>query len=70
VYKSKDIQEIDSATQQLNEAWADASEELYKAQQEAASQEAAPEETAAPDDQESDVKDVDYEVVEDDGAEK
>jgi hypothetical protein len=67
---------IESATEQLNQAWQAASEDLYKAQQEqqAAGAEgpqpdgASEAETSAGD--EGDVKDVDYEVVDDDENKK
>lgn len=65
VHSEQDPVEIESAMDQLNEAWAAASEDLQKAYQEAAQAEAggdgAPAEEAAGDDQE--VKDVDFEVV-------
>jgi molecular chaperone DnaK len=69
-HKSKDLAEIESAMQQLNEAWNDASQDLYQAQQEAA---AAGGDGAAADDSEeaapdADVKDVDFEVVDEDEA--
>lgn len=66
-HKAKDLTEIDSAMQQLNEAWSDASQDLYAAQQEAAGSadgnaEAAAQETEG----EEEVTDVDYEVVDED----
>ncbi|MCB0719943.1 MAG: molecular chaperone DnaK [Bacteroidetes bacterium] len=61
--KNKNESEIDSALQQLNEAWAEASQDLYNAQQEASQAEAPAE--GAPSDGSGEVKDVDYEVVED-----
>ncbi|MFT5145044.1 MAG: molecular chaperone DnaK, partial [Thalassolituus oleivorans] len=68
-HKNKDLAEIESAMQQLNEAWNDASQDLYQAQQEAAAggdgAEAEGSEEAAPD---ADVKDVDFEVVDEDEA--
>ena len=67
VHKARNLTEIESAMQQLNEAWNEASQDLYKAQQEAAASEApsdgAPTEEA---EGEAEVRDVDYEVVEDD----
>ncbi len=66
-HKAKDLTDIDSAMQQLNEAWSEASQDLYAAQQEAEGSadgngEAATEETDA----EEEVTDVDYEVVDED----
>ena len=64
VHKNQDVDQVDSAIEQLNTAWTEASEDIYKAQQEAAG-DGAPtgEPTAEPAD---DVKDVDYEVVDED----
>ncbi len=62
--KGDSLSELDSALDQLNGAWNEASQDLYKAQQEAAEagdQEAPGDGEAAGDDE--DVKDVDYEVV-------
>ncbi|HUF10743.1 MAG TPA: molecular chaperone DnaK, partial [Rhodothermales bacterium] len=64
VHKNKTLSEVDSAIEQLNQTWQAASEDLYKAQQEAASDTGEP--TAGEPTPESDVHDVDYEVVEDD----
>jgi molecular chaperone DnaK len=67
-HKAKDLGEIDSAIEQLNQAWNDASQDLYEAQQQAAAGEsdgAAPKEPTADDDEEE-VTDVDYEVVDED----
>ena len=61
-YETKDIDVIDPALEKINEAWKVASEEMYKAQQDA--QGAAPE--SAPDasvSQEDNVEDVDFEEV-------
>ena len=66
--KGDSVTELDSALEQLNGAWGEASEELYKAQQEAAeagSSEAAGNGEAAAEDDDA-VKDVDYEVVDED----
>ena len=61
-HKSHNLPEIESSMQQLNQAWTDASEEMYAAQQEAPAEDA----TDAPSgDASEEVKDVDYEVVED-----
>ena len=52
--------------QQLNEAWSEASQDLYQAQQEAeAASGGEGEPSDASDDDADEVKDVDYEVVED-----
>jgi molecular chaperone DnaK len=69
-HKARNGVELDSAMEQLNAAWSEASQDLYQAQQAAA--EAAPE-TGGADaaaDAGDDVKDVDYEVVEEDGDAK
>jgi len=67
-HKEKNLDEIESSMQQLNEAWNDASQDLYQAQQEeAAAAEAGAEaggNGAAAPDSDSEVKDVDFEVVE------
>lgn len=65
-HKEHNVAEIESSMQQVNEAWNEASQDLYNAQQEKAA-ESAPEgaagDTATGDDE---VKDVDYEVVDED----
>ncbi|HET6567434.1 MAG TPA: molecular chaperone DnaK [Rhodothermales bacterium] len=63
-HKNHDFGELDSAMEQLNAAWSEASQDLYNAQQQTASAngEAEPEAEAAGEGQ-SGVKDVDYEVV-------
>jgi len=64
-HESKDISEIDAAMEKINEAWKVASEEMYKAEQDAQANGAGaqPEEgdATATDD---DVQDVDFEEVE------
>ncbi|MBO6576056.1 MAG: molecular chaperone DnaK [Rhodothermales bacterium] len=67
-HKNKDLTEIESAMQQLNEAWNEASQDLYNAQQEAATAEASGDGAAgeAPDVEAEEVKDVDFEVVDED----
>ncbi len=62
-HESKDIAEIDSAMEKINEAWKVASEEMYKAEQEAQASGAGaqPEGSASTED---DVQDVDFEEVE------
>ncbi|MFQ5570711.1 MAG: molecular chaperone DnaK [Rhodothermales bacterium] len=65
VHKENNLGEIDSALEQLNQAWSAASQELYQAQQQASQAgdgATAETEPAA----EEEVKDVDFEVVEDD----
>lgn len=64
-HKNRDESEVDSALQQLNEAWADASQDMYAAQQEAAGAEGQTEAAAGEPPADDEVKDVDYEVVED-----
>ncbi len=66
VHKARNVAEVDSAMEQLNRAWQAASEELYRAQQEAAgggAESQAQDQTASDD---GDIKDVEYEVVDDD----
>jgi molecular chaperone DnaK len=62
-YETKDIDVIDPALEKINEAWKVASEEMYKAQQDAqgAAPESAPDASAS---QEDNVEDVDFEEVE------
>ncbi|MDA0683633.1 MAG: molecular chaperone DnaK [Bacteroidetes bacterium] len=65
-HKEHNGDELDSAMQQLNEAWSEASQDLYQAQQEAeAASGGEGEPSDASDDDADEVKDVDYEVVED-----
>ena len=63
-HESKDLIQIDAAMEKINEAWKVASEEMYKAQQEAGANPGAeqgqPEEASA---QGDDVEDVDFEEV-------
>jgi len=69
-HQSQDIAGIDAAMEQINEAWKNASEELYKAQQEgqaAGGAEASGDAGAAGDaDAANDVTDVEFEEVKDD----
>jgi molecular chaperone DnaK len=63
-YESKDLEAIKPALDNINEAWKVASEEMYKAQQEAGGSEAPPTDGAdgsSPSD--DDVEDVDFEEV-------
>jgi len=68
---SEDLDKIDAATEQLNEAWSTASQEIYQAQQEAGgAQEGAADAGAsngesAEDDDSEDVTDVEFEEVDD-----
>jgi molecular chaperone DnaK len=63
-YESKDVEAIKPALDSINEAWKQASEEMYKAQQEAGGAEAPPADDAAPSsDADDDVEDVDFEEV-------
>ena len=67
-YESKNIAEIDTAMEKINEAWKVASEEMYKAQQEAQPQ-GAPTESAEEPKAKADgdnVQDVDFEEVKED----
>lgn len=61
-HKSEDLDRIESASKELNDAWAAASEELYKAAQEAQAEEGASGETASSEGGE-DVQDVEFEEV-------
>jgi len=64
-HKEKNLEELESAMQQLNEAWSDASQDLYQAQQDAAAADGEAGDADSEESEESDeVKDVDYEVVE------
>ncbi len=67
-HKERNVVEIDSAMQQLNQAWNDASQDLYQAQQAAQSQGADGAPHTEPDTDE--VRDVDYEVVDEDEDKK
>ena len=67
VHKERNFAEIDSALEQLNQAWQTATTEMYQQQAEdqaAGGDGATADASADPDEQE--VKDVDFEVVEDD----
>ncbi|WKK64954.1 molecular chaperone DnaK [Lutimonas zeaxanthinifaciens] len=71
-HESKDIAQIDAAMEKINEAWKAASEEIYKAQQEAQAGGAQPGPDAgaagagAGDAAQDDVQDVDFEEVKED----
>ena len=66
-YETKDIAVIDPALEKINEAWKVASEEMYKAQQEAQAGGAAGPEAQAGGQQQApegdNVEDVDFEEV-------
>jgi molecular chaperone DnaK len=64
VHKAQNVDEVDSALEQLNAAWSAASEDLYRAQQAEASGDGAPEGQPAPDPAGGEpVQDADFEVV-------
>ena len=64
-HESKDLAQIEPALDQINEAWKNASEEMYKAQAEAGQADAgaASEPAASAADKGDDVQDVDFEEV-------
>jgi molecular chaperone DnaK len=64
-YETKDIAVIDPALEKINEAWKVASEEMYKAQQEAqtAGTDAGPESDSDAQAEGDNVEDVDFEEV-------
>ena len=71
-YESKDLSKIDSALEKINEAWKNASEEMYKAQAEASTQEPSKEKSKSSKTKKQtkksksggdDVQDVDFEEV-------
>ncbi|MBT3561602.1 MAG: Hsp70 family protein, partial [Flavobacteriaceae bacterium] len=66
-HESKDVESIKTALDGINEAWKNASEELYKAQAEAQQASGAgaqqPESSEKPKDDSDDVQDVDFEEV-------
>ena len=68
-HESKDIAQIDVAMEKINEAWKAASEEMYKAQQDAQGGAAEPQPEAnagAETSSDDDVQDVDFEEVKED----
>lgn len=72
VHSARDTEEIESAMEQLNTAWSEASEDLYKAQQEDDSAEGGSENGApeAESEDSGDVQDAEFEVVEESDAEE
>ena len=69
-HKENNLSEIESAMQQLNEAWNEASQDLYAAQQAAGEAESNGEAPASDDGDAQDVTDVDYEVVDEEVVEE
>ena len=66
-HESKDLDKIDEALNTINEAWKNASEEMYKAQADGSSQPGAENPTAeSKKDSKDDVQDVDFEEVKED----
>ena len=61
VHTSQDADQVDSALEQLNAAWAEASEDMLKAQQ--SGDGAATAETPSPDSASAEAQDADFEVV-------
>jgi molecular chaperone DnaK len=68
-HKQRSVAEIESSMEQLNQAWADASQDLYKAQQEAGG-EGNDQPRAETEEGSEGVKDVDYEVVDEEEEKK
>ena len=66
-HQSQDVAAIDAAMEKINEAWKNASEELYNAQQEAggAAEGAATDGAASENGTAEDVTDVEFEEVDD-----
>ncbi len=72
LHEAKDVAGLEPAIEELNAAWADASQEMYAAQQAesaGASGDGADGESAAEPEADAEVKDVDYEVVDDEDEE-
>ncbi|GGK45035.1 MULTISPECIES: molecular chaperone DnaK [Flavobacteriaceae] len=68
-HESKDIAQIDTAMEKINEAWKVASEEMYKAQQEGQAEGAPtgePSDNGQPKNEGDNVEDVDFEEVKED----
>ena len=62
-HESKDLTQIDAAMEKINEAWKVASEEMYKAQQEAGANPGAEQGEPEASSESDDVEDVDFEEV-------
>ena len=67
-HKSRNMPEVESAMEQLNAAWSEASQDLYAAQQQSATNGATAEGAAS--EGASEVRDVDYEVVDESDEKK
>ena len=68
-HKAQNVPEVESAMDQLNAAWSEASQDLYQAQQAAGDGAETPEPQAADassEESQEEVRDVDYEVVDED----
>ena len=66
-YESKELDKIDEALNAINEAWKNASEEMYKAQADGSAQPASESQaTESTKDSKDDVQDVDFEEVKED----
>ena len=62
-YESKDLEAIKPALDNINEAWKQASEEMYKAQQEAGGETPPADDATSSSSNDDDVEDVDFEEV-------
>jgi molecular chaperone DnaK len=72
-HKNEDLETIDSATEELNQAWQNASQDMYQAQQEGGGEQAAGGEAGgeqAGTSSDDNVEDVDYEEVNDNNKNK
>ncbi len=69
-YAAKNFADIDAASEKLNAAWATASEDMYKATQDAGGAEGAPQGEATPEDAADSVTDVEFEEVKEDEEKK
>lgn len=72
-HKNEDLETIDSATEELNQAWQNASQDMYQAQQESGGEQAAGGEAGgeqAGTSSDENVEDVDYEEVNDNNKNK
>lgn len=62
-YESKDVAVIQPALDKMNEAWKNASEEMYKAQQDAQGTQQQAEPTSGDNNSQDDIQDADFEEV-------
>ena len=72
-HKNEDLETIDTATNELNQAWQNASQDMYQAQQEAGGGQAGGEQGGseqASGSADENVEDVDYEEVNDNNKNK